>query len=435
MIKQNFTRLLCAAALLSASTAGLAEDTAKPVQSTDPVDFSFVFFGCNRLGGKEAEGIPSTANEAQLKQDLLDIAALKPRPQYIFLAGDIVLGIPTYKPGEIFDDKQATHKLSKELNAWREMLDIFGKDQAIHDLLKDTKLVVFTGNHELLKKVSDPYVFIEKKSGDEGEAMEVPNQPAYGFWQDQIIATWEKSAWPTFVAGNDGPGKGGDLVNPYDGDHLVNSEKRLSYTLTLESPSKNKYFFVVLNTDSMVDDRTLGDIPLKWAKGKLADAQRNPDIGHIFVMGHKPIVAPIDNDDPVVAQSINAYEARDFYALLNNPGLTPPVGNNPSATKVRAYLAAHSHEWNYQPKLKFDNIIGTVPQLVAGNGGSPPVKSWQTNGYFGFTLVSVSKGNVVNLKSYGRPIPSPYQTQTGLSAANLTVSEDIYTPPPKNQAK
>jgi len=433
--KQKFTRIFGALMMACLNGCAWAGAEAADAVNADPVDFSFVFFGCNRLDSDEAGGaaIPSTANAAQLKQDLLDIAALQPRPQYLFLAGDVVLGLPKFKADEKPDDKKAVKDLSDQLAQWRLLLDQWGKEPAIHDLLKDTKLVVFTGNHELLKKVPDPFVF----KGGKNETVEVPNPPAYGFWQDQIIGQWEKAAWPVFIVGNDGPGKGDDKLAPYRNDHLLDSEKRLSYTLTLQSPAQKKYFFVILNTDSLVDDHTLGDIPLQWASEKLAAAQKDADIHDIFVMGHKPIIAPADTDDPAVAKSINAYQAEDLYALLNNPGLVPPADGKPPASKVRAYLAAHSHQWNYQSALAFDSIKnGTVPQVVAGNGGSPPEKGWQTNGYFGFTLVSVTVGGTVNLKSYGRPIPAPYNQQTGIQPAGLIVSEDIYTPPaPSSSSK
>jgi hypothetical protein len=80
---------------------------------------------------------------------------------------------------------------------------------------------------------------------------------------------------------------------------------------------------------------------------------------------------------------------------------------------VRAYLAAHAHEWSYLEAIPVAAGTGTahVPQIIAGNGGSPPEGNWSRGNYFGYTLVSVTANGTVSAQSYGRPIPAPYWQQ------------------------
>lgn len=327
-------------------------------KTPDPVVFSFTFFGCNRLDDKGVEktGSASTANVAQLQQDFAEISKLA--PQYVFLAGDIVLGL---SPGDT--------DLKSQLSLWKRK---FGKASG------KLKIVAFSGNHEMLQKI---------KSKD-GAKSERPNPPAYSLWP---------ASMKDYIAGNNGPSN--TAPNP---DGLTGDESRLSYTF-----QSGPYFFMILNTDTMIDANTIGDIPLKWIAEKLAAAQSDPKIEHIFVMGHKPIVAPKDGQDPSGAESILKSQGRDFYALLNQN------------SKVRAYLSAHAHEWNYSPAL----FNGKIPQIVAGNGGSPPNKNWQKpHDYFGYTLVTVKQSGKIEAYSYGRDIPSPYYKQKHLPSSTLRAS-------------
>ncbi len=331
-------------------------------QGPDPAVFSFTFFGCNRLNDKGAEktGSLSTANEAQLRQDFAEISKIA--PQYVFLAGDIVLGL---SPGDT--------DLKNQLSQWKAR---FGKAS------EELKIVAFTGNHELLQK-------IKTKNGGKDE---IPNPPAYSFWP---------SSMKDYIAGNNGPSNA--APNP---DGLVGDESRLSYTF-----QSGPYFFMILNTDTMIDANTIGDIPLKWIAEKLEAAQNDPKIEHIFVMGHKPIVAPKDGQDPSGAESILKSQGNDFYTLLNRN------------SKVRIYLSAHAHEWNYSPAL----FNGKIPQIVAGNGGSPPNKNWQKpHDYFGYTLVTIKQSGKIQAYSYGRDIPSPYYKQKHLPPSTLRASYTLY---------
>jgi hypothetical protein len=346
--------------------------------AADPVVFSFVFVGCNRLdkAGADATGSLSTANAAQLLRDFKDISKLQPSPQYVILAGDIVKA-----------KKKGTKTLKKQLDAW---VALAGKR-----LDPKTTLLAFTGNHELLRSVTDAA----------GEEVEVPNQPAYPYWQEQM---------KKFIGGKDGPPQAGP-------DQLVNDEARLSYTF-----QSGPYFFMVLNTDTQIDQTTSGDIPLNWIEAKLSAAQQDPSVRHIFVMGHKPIAVPGKSIDDG-ASNIRKSQGQAFYALLNKPAA------GAASSKVRAYLSAHAHQWNYQPDLAGSGFAGKIPQIIAGNGGSPPDKTWRgPDAYFGYTLIAVTQSGTVSAQSFGRAIPAPdyYAQKPAPLAATLRGSEQRLYPAP-----
>ncbi|MFA7240608.1 MAG: metallophosphoesterase [Sulfuricellaceae bacterium] len=356
-------------------------------QAADPVAFSFAFFGCNRLDkeGVDATQSDSTANVAQLRQSFKDIAKSPRLPNYLFLAGDIV---KAKEPG--------TKKLAKQLSAWVELATDTKKNPLI---AKKVPIVTFTGNHELL---------VNQDEGDCKYA-QCPNPPAYAYWQ-QFMG----SNPANFIIGNNGPApddKGGS-------DGLLDDESRLTYSFR-----SGDVMFVILNTDTQIDKDTIGDVPLNWLKQQLIDGQNDADIHHIFVMGHKPL----QSGDSMVSddtgdRTIRTEDAAAFYSLLNNP-----MGDG-TPTKVRAFLAAHAHEWSYAPKLTVAGVTGDVPQIVAGNGGSPPNSAWKgKNAYFGYTLIEITQSGAVTAKSYGRPIDKPYYNQkTG--KATLRENYILYTP-------
>lgn len=358
------------AILLLSSTPLLATaaTAASASVDNDPVMFSFAFVGCNRVGWDTISMMnsPSTANTAQLLQTFTDIGKLKPVPKYLFLAGDIVLG-----------EKTGIEVLGAQVTAWKALVE---KNQ----LLTKTKLVVFTGNHEMLQSIETP--------AGSGNYIETPNPPAYQFWQNSM---------KKYIYGKNGPAKGG-------ADNLLDDEQGLSYTF-----KAGDNLFMVLNTDTEINLNTAGNIPLNWITAKLGAAQKDPGVKNIFVMGHKPIATPGGSSN------IQADQAGPFYALLNQ------AATDGKGSKVRAYLAAHLHSWAYDENLTAQGMPGTVPQIVAGNAGSPPDTSWQTSGYFGFTVVSVKQSGAVIAQSYGRPIPNPYYLQTP-APVPATVQGDAY---------
>ncbi|BBL71286.1 metallophosphoesterase family protein [Methylogaea oryzae] len=357
--------LACIAALCcgGGETVAQSRETA-----AEPVALSFVFFGCNRLDkdGAEATDSKSTANVAQLLQSFQDIARLPRLPQYVFLAGDIV---KAKKPG--------TDALAKQLSAWVKLATNPKKNPLIG---KGVPLVAFTGNHELL---------VNQDDGDCKYA-QCPNPPAYAYWPQFMESN---PAHYDFIAGDNGPKQGGP-------DGLLGDESRLSYSLL-----SGDTLFVVLNTDSRIDRDTIGDVPLDWLKQQLQAAQRDSAVRHVFVMGHKPLQSSDKGGDPG-DRTIRPDEAGAFYALLNDPA------GDGSPSKVRAYLAAHAHEWSHTAELTVGGVSGKIPQIVAGNGGSPPNSAWQgKDAYFGYTLVEIGGDGTITAKSYGRPIQAPYYQQ------------------------
>lgn len=75
---------------------------------------------------------PSTANLEQLRRTFAEVAAMRPRPKFIFLAGDLVFGYTNSQP-----------ELEAQLVAWRALYEaspLFGTN---------TKMVPIPGNHEV----------------------------------------------------------------------------------------------------------------------------------------------------------------------------------------------------------------------------------------------------------------------------------------------
>ena len=364
---------------------GVTHAAGDTMPASDPVVYSFVFLGCNRLdsAGIAATKSKSSANVIQLQQDFTEIAALKPAPRLVFFAGDIVNGLTA-----------GTLDLHKQLPSWVELVT---KNNPLN--LEATRLVAFTGNHELLKKT--------------GRKLEVPNQPAWAYWLS-VMSPGKSSPKPyDFIGGSNGPANTG--ANP---DRVLNDESRFSYTF-----QQGEYLFMILNTDTQVDATTDGVVPLNWVAAQLRKAQTNPAVQHIFVMGHKPIVSP-DTDDV----SIRAKQAAQLYALLDDPA------GNGSPGKVRAYLSAHAHEWKYYPSLPLkDGVAGKIPQIVAGNAGSPPDKNWRgDDAYFGYTLIAVTRSGAMTVQSYGRKIPVPYYRQVA-APTTTRATHVIYSPSAKPQ--
>src|SRR5579885_3397095 len=77
-------------------TTKLPTDTTHhPVEGGDTVLFSFATMGCNRVDKADTLGNASTANVAQLDRTLTDVMNLSPRPDFLILTGDIILGKTT----------------------------------------------------------------------------------------------------------------------------------------------------------------------------------------------------------------------------------------------------------------------------------------------------------------------------------------------------
>src|SRR5882757_8258887 len=109
-----------------------ADELAAESRDSHKVAYSFVFMGCNRVlkGDKSADN-PSTANLPQLLRSFTEIAALKPRPDFVVFTGDMVLGLTAN-----------LSELHRQLESW---IDVYRNS----DLGRNTKirLIAMPGNH------------------------------------------------------------------------------------------------------------------------------------------------------------------------------------------------------------------------------------------------------------------------------------------------
>lgn len=322
-------------------------------QDSDPTDYRFVFVGCNRVGFEaKTSDNPSTANIQQLRNTYREIARLDPKPGYFFFLGDLILGYTGYL------------STVDQLQAWKSEFE----RSALAD--SGVTLVPVTGNHETLLSVQD----------SKGRWHDYPNPPAVKAWREELhdLLPWRDG--PTTAAPNL--------------DSLTSTQEDLSFTI-----KDHGVLFIVLNTDTFVDNITTGDIPLHWLQQKLQEGQADPQVKHIFVLGHKPLIKP-----DIEAWIIREDQIQPAIDLLN---ATP---------KVRAFLTAHYHLWDVRPLPG-----GNIPQIIAGNGGSP-LKGPFTDprvGYFGYTVVDLKASGDIVVESWGRPVPDPYWNTSPQPAATL----------------
>ena len=319
------------------------------------VEFSFIVLGCNRLQHSDWDKStnPSSANVPQLRQTFADITRLNPIPPFVFFTGDLVLNLAQ-------DDGET---LRGQLNAWAQLYrgDTSG-------IAQQTTLVPLTGNHGLLQEI--------KSDESKGAKLEVLNPAAFPVW-----LAWLSSNGFDQFAGN-GPTNAAPNLDLLSGD-----ESRLTYSFDVGG-----VHFIVLNTDSLTTNLNIGWIAYNWIEEDIFKAQKNKDIKSIFVLGHKPIIAPKEAVEPGNA-IINPLSFQ-LASLLNR------------SSKVKAYLCAHAHLWEAR-QLGDSNAAW---QVIAGNGGSQLEKSWNPPGgpYYGFTLVRLYQNGKVGVVSYGRPVPDPY---------------------------
>ncbi len=197
-----------------------------PQPTVDTVEFSFAVFGCNRLAAGDTASVPSTANIPQLARSFADIMNLSPKPTYLFVVGDLVLGKTT-----------DTSKLGSQLRAWRQ----YYESSPIAS--SGIKLVAVSGNHEFNDGTSS--ALCEQK--------------------------WLEVMAP-YIVGNNGPGVGG-------ADNLATDQSRLTYSFNFDDTH-----FVTINTDPAGQGST---VPVHWIAQDFA-AARAAGIKHIFALGHKP---------------------------------------------------------------------------------------------------------------------------------------------------
>ncbi len=391
MSKKRSTMMICAAvsACLAGPGAVLSEDDSIAIGASAPntvevVDFSFVFVGCNRVGWHPHHHTASTANVPQLKQTLKDLANLQQTaglpqaPRFLFLLGDLVRNEQ--------DDHGRT--LQRQLNAWQTLWESLPST-----VNSKTQPVLLPGNHELLASIKDP--------GGAGRFYEIPSPPTYDVWLN-----WLRNNGYDGMAGN-GPTRATDPR-----DELAGDSSRMTYSFSTDLANGQSAHFVLINTDTLSTARTTegsciqhptfdtkpmpGWIPAHWIDADLKQASADPKTEMIFALGHKPIQPNFGGDKDGRSNILNC---RDY------PLADQLLESFQANDKLVGYLASHIHEWSHLDLGS--EASGLVPQIVAGNGGSP----LGGGDIFGFTLVKVFTNGKVTATSYGRPAPQPYDSR------------------------
>jgi hypothetical protein len=231
-IAMHMMRPVVAGALLVGAGALLLScsgSTSEPKLDPNGIAYSFAVIGCNRLAAPESLGVISTANVQQLNRDFIDIAAMNPRPSFLFFAGDLVFGYTN-----------DTTALDRELKGW---IAVY---QASPLASSGVELVTVPGNHETdnLAKVAVP----------------------------AAERVWLRDMAPYIARGGNGPAAGG-------ADALQTDQSKLSYSFDFKDAH-----FVTLNTDPVGKD---WHVPTAWVTSDLA-AARTRGQKHIFVIEHKP---------------------------------------------------------------------------------------------------------------------------------------------------
>lgn len=234
------TLLAAGLLLMLVSCNDSKKETDKPiiesaVPATDPVIYSFVFTGCNRINGGDPSNA-STANVMALKNIFNDITALKNKPSLLFLLGDVVLG------------ETNTTDLNNQLSAWVAQY----KDTKFSNIsTAGIEVVAVPGNHEMLDASEKPL----SGSTDVWLKYMAPYMPAD---RKQVAST-------------------------------ANLDNRMTFSFT-----RNNIAFVVMNTDSYNPPTAQyhhgleGLVPTDSILKMLNDFKANKAIEHIFVLGHKP---------------------------------------------------------------------------------------------------------------------------------------------------
>lgn len=242
--------------------------------SAQTIDYSFAVVGCNRVdyldtaattGTVHATGV-STANVYQLKRLFSEVVALTPKPKYLFLPGDIVMGY--------INDTVA---LASQLKGWKAIY-------YAHPIAKSgIKVVVIPGNHETQDKSAG------KKSFAAAERTFVREMDS-------------------FIVAANGPGIGGP-------DSLATNQSKLTYSF-----NDGCDHFIIIDTDPVGKD---GRVPYNWIANDIKNA-RGANARHIFAFGHKPAYSsylkPLDGLEAYVPQRdsfwkyMEAYNAEAMFA-------------------------------------------------------------------------------------------------------------------------
>jgi hypothetical protein len=332
---------------------------------------SFVVMGCNRLGkGHFIPGDLSTANIAQLKQSLRDMAALENKPQYLFFCGDIV-------DNGVDDQGEA---LRTQLEAWSKLYQELARESGLK-----INLIPIPGNHEVLRVVNK-----------EGKQVEEPNPATYRVWSE-----WLKKHRFDKQAGN-GPRPRGN--NP---DLLAADNHDQTYSF---QDGKGNHF-IVINTDTLNNAEVppRGWVPANWIIEDLRRAEANPSVRNIFAFGHKPV--------RLVGFPPNSDGGVTIFNSETHPLAQKVEEAFANSKKFRSYIASHVHIWDCS-KISEAPVLW---QVIVGNTGSSLIERagglWQPPFFFGFTEVQIHANGDVGVVSHNRPVPKPFNSTAPQPAA------------------
>lgn len=323
---------------------------------------SFVVLGDNQLGEERAApGDLSSANVAQLRQTLKDIAALNPSPSLLFLTGDLV------------DHGRAEGgpALQDRLEAWTKLYRRLCRE---FDL--DLPLVPLPGNKELMQ--------IVERDGQPIETF-LPN--SHSVWLKWL----DRSGFDRFA------GNGPAAAEP-NLDGLAGDNSRLTYSF--DDQAGNHY--IVINTFTLNNqpEPPRGWIPYHWIAQDARKAEANPKVRHIWAFGHMPIRI---KGFPYDTQGVNSILNSDSHPLARQ--LQATLGG---LSKFRGYFCGHLHLWDCSPLPDSQ----AVWQVITGNSGSKLIQhnagEWQAPYFFGFTVVRIHSDGQVGVVGYRRPVPEPY---------------------------
>jgi len=221
--------------------------------------FSFVVIGCNRVDAADVSpDNPSTANLEQLNRTFREIAELRPLPQFLFFAGDMVFGYSS--------DVSVTQA---QLKAWRSVYE----SSSLPDL--GVELVAIPGNHEV-----------------QGDA------PRHAYLEAENA--WLTVMAPFITRGGNGPHAGEE-------DQLTTDQSALTYSFDYRG-----VHFLLLDTDPVDWDWR---VPVRWIEQDLRRASEG-GARHIFAIGHKPAF-PWPGS-PMDGLAMYPSERDDFWSSLEN---------------------------------------------------------------------------------------------------------------------
>ncbi|WP_299435980.1 metallophosphoesterase family protein [uncultured Aquimarina sp.] len=304
----------------------------------DSILFSFSFVGCNRVQyadwHNDSATNASTANLSVLKRIFEDVTSLKQKPSLFFFLGDLVLA------------ESDTINLDAQLKAWVQLYE-----NKAFSTISDSgiELVAVPGNHEMLF-----YNTNDKK--------EYPLAGSTPVWMKYM-----KPYMPAdrnYIKGND------SLVN------------QMTFSF-----ARNNVGFVVMNTDTYNPGTKEnlygyeGLIPTQWIINQIEQYKQNPDIDHIFVLGHKPYY-------------VDGKPETGHKGFPEGPILWPELQKN----EVVAMLSAHVHDYQ---RMQPDGT-GTY-QIIAGNGGSDGKAA-----FFGYSTINILSNGNVQFISRGFDKGNPY---------------------------